>query len=277
MMRIKLFLLAILLIIGIVPASAQDSSPLLALLTHIPNTPFAHDGMTYADYRALLTARHGTPSVASVQDYDAVISAGGSDAALLTSALQAISSGPAFFTPILEHADTVPAVVGFDLFAIDRGIEYGEKPAMVTMLEGNFDVQAIVRAHQTQGYSADDSKGNGFTLLCGMNGCYPGKHADPNSVDPNNPFGTLGLVQPVIASSGLVASSSALQNLSGIQAAIHGDFSNMSTDSDTRAAAEAISLNRTLLQAEFINPTKIRPLSTAAGNKPNANQTSAIA
>src|SRR5664279_4656463 len=195
-MRKKLLLLAlVILVLGIGSVMAQsDESPLLQMLARIPDTPTAHDYLTYVDYRALIAARPGAPNVTSWQDFSSL--QGSKEGALFMSVLQGISSGPQFYVTWFRSDKDMPATVGFDQFASDRAVEYNKPPATVTLLQGSFDSNAIIVAHEARGYTTQQT--GSFTLLCGANGCYRGINADPSAINHANPFGgDLGRTQPV--------------------------------------------------------------------------------
>ncbi len=262
-MRKGFILLTFLLTFGILPASAQmEDSPLLHMLAQIPDGSSATEYLTYVDYRALVAAHPDAPTVTSLADYQAV-AADSSQRSALIGALNELTSGPQFYGQSFAQADGMPNAVGFDLFSIERAVEYGNPPNTVDLLEGNFDAAAVAAAHEQHGYT--QSKVSGLTILCPEAGCDSGNQLDLKNRNPANPFGgQLGRSQPVLLGDHLIASSTSDTALMDVASTIAGDGSSLADNREYRAAAEAISADKTVLQAYFVNPSDIAPASTAA-------------
>lgn len=267
-MRKPVLLALLLLWITIFPASAQDAeseSPLLRMLARIPDTPAARDSLTYVDYRALIAARPGAPLVEDWQAFESIMDRDGADADLLMGALMGVQSGPAFFGRYFMEGGAMSEIVGFDPFTIARAAEYGQPPDTVTILEGNFDADAVIAAHEARGYTVDESAD--LTLLCASDGCDTGNMMNLRDRNPANPFGgDLGRSQPVLLGESIVASSPSLDALNGAVSAIAGDKDSLADNPDYRAAAEALAGHGAVLQAYFVEPSLIAPLSAAIAN-----------
>jgi hypothetical protein len=167
-----------------------------------------------------------------------------------------VRSGPDFVTRTFNIASEVPAAVGFDLFAIERAVQYGNPPASVVILEGDFDEQAVIDAHESRNYTTSDL--NDLTLLCGESGCDSGMEMNLDTVDPANPFGgDLGRSQPVIVGESLIASSPDAEALQAAADTIAEASDSLADNPDYRAAAEAITQGGTLIQSYFVNPADI--------------------
>lgn len=261
----KLLLLTVLLLAVLTPAAAQPiDSPFLRMLARVPDTPAAYETFSYADYRALVAARPGAPSVTSWAEYAAL---NDDQQALFLSALQGLNSGPDAFARAFLQSGEMAAAVGFDLLNVERAAAYGNPPAGVTLLEGDFNADAVIAAHEARGYTA--SHAGDLMLLCGANGCENGLLANLSDRNPANPFGgELGRNQPVLVGQRLVASSPSSDALALVEATLAGKAASLSDQPDYRAAAEAITANGTLLQALFIRPADILPLSSAGADNP---------
>jgi len=267
-MRKWMFLTATLavLILGIAPVFAQtNDSPLLQMLARIPDTSDARQYLSYIDYRALLASRPGVPQITSSQQLSTLLDSKSNDARLTMAALYGIQSGPQFFAQYFSAASDSPAVVGFDLFTIERAAEFGVPPRLGDVLEGDFDAQAVQSAHEKRGYTTTDQ--NGLTLLCPSKGCDSGTQMDLAQRNLANLFGgELGRSQPVLVGDRLVASSADIEVVKAIAGAVADPSTSLADQPDYRTAAQAITANGTLIQTYFINPTDIGSASSALVN-----------
>lgn len=270
----KIFgLIALTLFLGLAPTAAQsDDSPLLRMLARIPAAAAAHEYFSYVDYRAVFAARPGAPNITTWQEFAA---ADGDERTALLGALSGVQSGPASFMHYLYQSGDTPEVVGFDIFAVDRAVEYGQQPETVTVLEGDFDADAVVAAHAARGYTASEL--GALTLLCSADGC-DGMKLNLANRNLANPFGgDLGRSQPVLLGDRLIASSPSSAELDLAAAAINGNADSLASVPDYAAAVEAISAAGTPMQAYFINPSSIMPPSAAlAGSVSDPDQLKAL-
>ena len=92
----KVLSITLLLIMGMLPASAQDTNPFMAMLARIPNTPAAQEYFSYIDYHAIFTERPNTPAITSWQQFSDATSTKDQGAAQLMAALLAVHSGRTF-------------------------------------------------------------------------------------------------------------------------------------------------------------------------------------
>ncbi len=256
-MRKRILLLALILIVGIVPTSAQDqSNPLLDLLARVPDAPAAHEYLSYADYQAIFASYPGATRPTSYQSFaDLTANNGSADGRAVMGALMSITSGPQLFQNVLR-GDAVATTMGFDLFSVDRGVEYGNPPASVTLIEGDFDADTVIAAHEARGFIVSET--NGLPLLCGAAGCDAGMDVNLKDVNPANIFGgKFGRSQPTLVGDNLIASSASIDAINLTASAISGDSDSLADQPDFRAAAEAITANGTLTQAYLITPETI--------------------
>ncbi len=255
-MRKAFLLLTFLLLSTFTLVAAQPvETPLLRMLARIPDTSAARETFSYADYRALVAARPGAPTATSWAEFEAL---NDDEQALFISALQGLSSGSDFFQRYFMETGDMTGVVGFDLLNVVRAAAYGNPPASVTILEGEFDTDAVITAHEARGYSSEHQ--GDLTLLCGADGCENGMQTNLRDRNTANPFGgELGRSQPVLVGQRLVASSPSIDALNLVSSAITGDERNLLDQPAYRAAAEAITADGTLIQAYFVNSTDIAP------------------
>ncbi|MCC6805651.1 MAG: hypothetical protein IT319_22405 [Anaerolineae bacterium] len=256
-------LVSLLLILGLFPAAAQnDDNAFLRMLARIPDTAGAREWLTYVDYRALIAARQGAVQVTSWSEFELANNSNSEPAHQLMMALLGVHAGPQFFTNVFTAGADMADVVGFDPFTVERAAEFSQPPAMTTILEGDFDRNAVIAAHAARSYS--ESQLGDLTLLCGADGCDSGTMINMRNINRANPFGgELGRSQPVLVGDGLVASSPSINMLEGTAETINGSFDSLASDPDYSAAAEALGTAGPVLQAYIFNPADILPLSEA--------------
>ena len=221
-MRKWVLLMVVTLAFGTAPIFAQTTeteSPLLRMLARIPDSPAARQYFSYVDYQALLASRPGVPEITSWEQLSSLAGSKSNEGRVVMAALQGMQSGPQFYARYFMQAGEMPSVVGFDLLAIERAVEFGNPPEQGDVLEGNFDTQAVIDAHVTRLYTPSDE--NGLTLLCPEAGCDTGMEINIRQRDNANPFGgNLGRSQPVLVGDSLVASSASIDVVNAIAAAV---------------------------------------------------------
>jgi hypothetical protein len=254
-MRLQALLAVVLLVIGVMPLSAQDQAAdngLLEMLALVPNIPPSREYLSYIDYRALFAARPGSPQPTTAEAFDAVMANHRSDErALMTSAFSSASAGPYFYASALySEPHAMQEFVGFHITDIEQALEFGKPTYGATILKGSFDNAAIIAAHMRRGYS--HSNLDDLTLLCPEGGCQNGLLADQYERTDANPFGgNIGRNQVVLLGDGWIASSPDIDTILSI-----AQFTVKLADApDYRAAAESLHAQGTIVQAQFVHPS----------------------
>lgn len=200
LLKIAVVILAALLAL---PAAAQDeTNPLLDLLAFVPDTSETWDAaplVSYADYRAIETARGiNTPTAQDFAERTEL-------SRLWIAATNGIASGlPLNY--LMAYLEGMEAITGFSWFDLDRALTFGQPPTMGKVLAGDFDAVRIGAAFAARDYS-DDSTGE-LTLWCPPNGCDTGLEMNLRTRDPANPFGgELGRSEPIATLPGFVLNS----------------------------------------------------------------------
>lgn len=249
------------------------TNPLLEMLALVPDTPETQAGtptVSYIDYQALETAWEAIPHFASWQEWTAARESDDDLGARLWSTNTGrITAGPPLYDAL---ADETQALIGFDLFAVDRAVAFGTPPANGTILAGDFDSTAIEAAFTARDY--ETSQVEGVTVLNGGTGM------EMNAADINkaNPFGgRLGRREPVAIAPGYVLNSMSDDNLETIIGTYTGSQTNILAQPSYAAAANAITQGEGLLiQALFFNPLHVGVLPGVAGTAmmgPNVDAT----
>lgn len=255
----KWFIFSLLILsLSIASVSAQDeeSSPLLEMLAKIPAELSAQEWLTYIDYHAIVAARPGAPEVTSWDDASAALDSDEQDSPLLMSALMSYQSGPQEIAQYLMQAGESIDAIGLDLFAIERAIQFANPPASVTILEGDFDNDAITSAFADLDYTESDEAG--LILLCPAVGCDTGMQTNLANRDPANIFGGhIGRSQPLLLGEDWIASSPSDTALDSVVAAVSDETDSLADLPAYEVAANVLSAKGTLLQAYFILPTAI--------------------
>jgi hypothetical protein len=255
---IRVFPIVFVLLFSVAQAQEDTSAPLIRLLGALPDNSAVTESLSYADYRAITAARPGAPLITTAEDWLALDGTSGEDAWF--GAFLGLSSGPQdFVTSTFTQPVEAREAIGFDPYTVERAISYGNPPEQVSILEGNFDEDLIGEAYAAREYEQNSLEG--MTLWCGDDTC-EGTRQDLPSRNPADPFGgNLGRRQPVLVGEDLIASSPSIERLQEQAQAIAGITPTLADNPDYRAVAEAITQDGTLLQAWFINPTDISPLS----------------
>lgn len=265
--RTARFLLTASLLAAALPAFAQEATPepaieqppLLELLALIPNTPEALTGVpliSYVDYAAIENARPDVPAFESWAAFNQSLEADTDAAALWMQNSMRIVAGPDFYLRYLRQFADTEARVGFDVFDIDRAIVVGQPPAMGTILEGDFDVDAVTEAYLARDYAAGQN--NGVVLLSSADGA-PGTTIDFDGIDLAIPFGgPLGRREPIAVTDEFILNSPNDGLLDAMVNAYVGYRPSLYTQPDLVAAAEALTTGQgQLLQALFLNPLDV--------------------
>ena len=260
-MRLSLTRIAFLFslcLIPLFPATAQDNLPdaFLNLLNSIPANSSATDSelITIFDVTAIERAYAGTERVTSWAEFEALGDASDDPewqgrAAWWMVFLNNNSSW--LSVDSFGVGDEVPATVGFDLFAIDQEAHYGQPPAEVNIIQGDFDEQAIQNAFEALGFTQSDD-----LLWCGAEGCDAGTMINIEARNPANPFGgQLGRSQPIIIGDNrLISSPSLAQVEASMRAADDTDVS-LGDDPAYVTSLEAAHSRGVLIQAAWIDGT----------------------
>jgi hypothetical protein len=242
------------------PLRAQeDVSPLIRLLERIPDHSAIAESFSYVDYRAVINARPGAPLVTTAEEWQTLVDSEAEALGVWTAAFNGVASGSQDILMSLREPLSTRDVTGIDPFSIERVVVYGEPPGEVVLLEGDFDTEAIAAAHAVRDYQ--ELTVDGITLWCGSADC-DGSFMDLSSREPADPFGgRLGRRQPLFVTNSLVASSPSTPRLVTQAQASEGDATTLAQNTDYSSLAEAITQERQLLQAWFISPLDIAPVS----------------
>ncbi len=239
--RICVLLLLLLISLIIVPIHAQeDDHPVLEMLAFVPlNVETLDTLVSYVDYRAVEQARPGAAQPASHAEWKALNDARDESLGLWMAASFGISSGSGEIIQAgVRFGDEWQDLLGMDFFDIDRELYFGDPPADVVVLQGEFDAQSIIEAFTARDFTADSL--SDFTLLCGNEDC-DGLQMDFNNTNPANPFGgRLGRPEPLLISDTFIINANggeALELIYGIQT---GEASSLATHPNYLATVNAL-------------------------------------
>ena len=153
----KVFLGVMLLaLLAPVPASAQGgpdtTGHLLPMLAFVPDTPDNRQWVAYGDIATWYTA-WDVPRVDSLDAVDA-LDAQDRAAWLYTLSEQTTPPQALGLQFLMREADAQREALGFNFFDVERGLEAGQPPDMVTALALDVDPAQIDRALTASGYTA---------------------------------------------------------------------------------------------------------------------------
>jgi hypothetical protein len=165
--------LTILFLLPILSAAAPDAgaptSPLLDLLAFVPDRDDIRASFIfYQDFRAVEDSR---PYLSRPDDTAAFLS---QDIPLSASIGRWLGIPYELASaPLLNVADpSFVAVMGFDFFAINRTLGFGDLPLNAVIWSGDFDLEAVAAAHRARGYI--QTAIGGVPAWCGPAGCDSG-------------------------------------------------------------------------------------------------------
>lgn len=264
MNRRAIIVLCILLLITSLSV-AQDAaeSPLLDMLARVPDIESVRTAFpvfSYVDYGAVSSTRE----VGLITETD--IAERADAVSLWMAALIGVKSGPDsnyWFAQI----GAMDALVGFSWLDVQRAAVFGTPPSLGTLLEGDFEPDAITAAFTARGY-------NSFTegdasILCPPDGCDTGQMLNMDNRDPANPFGGhLGRSEPVaLLPGGVIANSPNYDEvLVEVLAAQSGDLASLADDPHYVAAVGAVERLGTLRQVQFFAPESVNSYGRTPGD-----------
>jgi hypothetical protein len=142
-----------------------------------------------------------------------------------------------------------------DLFAIDRHLVAGQPPAMLNILTGAFDPNAIIAAFTAKNYVMTER--GGLRLLCPADGCGQGQKLDFNMLDRANPFGgKLGRQELLAVSATTLLNSPAQQQIDRMIERYNQPGNSLADNAMYATAARALGRTGNILQG-FLLPATI--------------------
>lgn len=244
MRHLRWIVMVIVLLGGVTAGSAQDEapSPILSILASTPDTPEARAYFSYLDYEA--------------------VARGAFDLDTFVRALVGVSSGPDL-SNFLRQAESQQQLIGVSVFEMLQGAQWGEPPALATVLQGEFDLAAIEAAYAARDYTTDQAAG--LTVFCGPSGCAAGDRLSLENREPGDPFGGhLGRQQPVLlvplTDEGYqLLSTTSLELVTASAEAATGDAPSLADDPAWQAAVRAVTADGVLRQAWFTTADMVTP------------------
>jgi hypothetical protein len=213
-MKIQQFSIVIFLLLCaycITISTAQETSPMVELLSMIPDTSEVRQSIvTYGDIETAIRLR-GTPPIESYEGWQVLRDAGDRGDAVgelqRQDWLNALPwSIPNAFRRALQAPELTPELMGIDIFSIKQSLEVLNPPNDILILAGDFDEETIRSVYEERGYTshADSS----FDYLCPSDGCDSGMDVDPENTQRSDLFGgdlgrnqSIGLGEDILFSS----------------------------------------------------------------------------
>ncbi len=176
----------------------------------------------------------------------------------LPNLLAALPPGaPAAVVQYALMAGNYPESIGIDLFRIAETVEFGQPPAQVLGLLGDFELQAIEAAFLSREYMVA-AEGDYGLALCPLAGCDRGNAFDLSGRDPSNPFGgDMGRRQPVLASANYLISSPSDSSMAAVTEAVSGNRESLGSFAEIEALVDAAASTGELLTLTIVNPLQL--------------------
>lgn len=261
---IKITVLLLTFLVGICPFAGVSSSqtavpsnhPFLEMLSHVPGSATdlgTTPNISYVDYRALEQAREGVPTYQSWAEWNQAQENDDLAGGLWLINSRRIQSGPSLIFEYFRVLDTMPEVMGFDVFEIDRALTFNNPPQTGFIYAGDFDLDAIAAAHTARNYTMTEV--DGIELWCGEVGCENGFEQNLQERDVANIFGgDLGRQFPFALTDGYIMTSGDLTVLEEMIGAAQDEQDSILDVPEYLALAEAsVQGDGLLVQAQFYN------------------------
>jgi hypothetical protein len=251
---------------GFVSARTEtEVHPFLEMLDQVPAQPETRTGILYyADLRAAEQARAGAAQPESWAELEALEESDDLSGALWNAGvLMGLNSSSSLHT-LFQGGDSLPDIMGFDFFDVDRALEYGDPPYHGLILQGDFDTDAINTALTSRGFVREEPLA-GFPLWCSEAGCEAGAEVDLPGRQPADPFGgRYGQRQPILNSENYLSGSPHYSLVEAHAEVISGERSTLADLPDYQAVVEATTREGIFIQAWIVDPLMIAPVSDPA-------------
>lgn len=256
MYRLALLFLSLLVLFSSAAADSGDP-PFLEMLSRVPISAASLESVsviTYVDYRAVEAARPNVPTPQSWAEWAALDREASS---LWLANANRIQSGPPEIFQYLTVLESMPQVMGFDVFDIDRALTFGDPPGTGYLYGGDFDLETLAAAHTARGYTQTEY--HGMALWCGAVGCENGFQQNLRERDQANIFGgDLGRAFPFSAEPNYLYVSGDLANVQKMIDTVQGDLESVLDVPAYLAAADASTRGGGLLiQAQILSPIQV--------------------
>lgn len=254
-MRRIVYAMILVLLLSSSAAAQENSSKLLEMLSRIPATPDTMRYVIFLDRAAIERAYPGSTMPDNVATFDMAWDANnaadpGGDVALWWLVYRNALDPTATYA--ISALDEIPAVMGFDFFAIEQVMEAGGPPSNILLLNGAFDAAAIESAFTAQGFvTQEDGEAR---LVCHPEGCGEGMMVNPSGRNVANLFGgNLGRKQPLWIGDGFLLSS---PDFAVVRGAINNTIS-LADQPTLRAIVTSLEARGTVIQAAVYSPADL--------------------
>lgn len=243
--------LIILLVAVVAPIDAQDDAqndhPLLDLLAYVPDTESARAFIYYADFKTSAETVLGGSQESTRQAWEALGYPDDLWVGWLPFTL------PAWGNFLLRMMEDGGQSTGFEVTSMERTLFFGQPPAQANIVQGDFDIEAIIAAYTAETHELKDR--DDVTLLCSVEGCEEGQTMHPDLVNPANPFGgQLGRREPIALLDGLILNSPDINVVEEMLRTGEGEESSLAESPDYQAAVAVATQMGALRQAVLLSP-----------------------
>ncbi|MDX1991786.1 MAG: hypothetical protein SF029_05330 [bacterium] len=234
----RLFLLILLILCGVVIApqatrAQEETHPLLAMLALLPDHDETRAGfLSYVDYDLITRSRYSVVAPETYTEWEAL---SGEEGRLWMEAFERVSAGPSTIFEGLREFGSLPQIAGFGFFDIQRGLAYGNPPTHGILVQGDFDRDAVIAAHEARGYTTQVEGDN--ALLLHETGTQP----DLDAVERGNIFDpSFGRRPPLVVADDLVAAIFNPQTAQAVLETQAGEAPSLLESPDIHALVEAL-------------------------------------
>jgi hypothetical protein len=230
----KRFALFILFVIFTLSSSAQETQPLLQLMSYVPDTAETRQSLiSYFDFRANEATLDDFERPRSFEEFIATDPN-------IQEFVQRWMMTPQSLQIVFSNGEQVPDVMGFDIFDINQTLTFGIAPNDGVVWQGDFDLGTLDVAHEARNYQQTDIEG--ISAWCGEAGCESGLTLNVNDINNANLFDPrLGRAVPfLVYDSGILVSAPAYTVLESVAQTTQNPDESIAQAEDYRALANAI-------------------------------------
>ena len=255
-LRLWILMVVVCGMLGVSAVTAQDAldqQPLLKMLAQVPDNAVSRSEIYFNDRKAVEAAY---PSAKMPKDWAEFNALKGNDNK--KDGLLPIdiwwrvwrNQQSSIMGRTLAVADGMPDSVGFDFFAVEQDLSYGQPPLQTLMLNGSFDLNKVRAALTAHEFTQQDQ--SGVEVWCGGDGCDSGSKVNVRDRNLANPFGgDLGRKWPIIVQEGQLIGSPSLEVIQKHIDVQQGSVPSLGAAPEYRAAVDALTQNGVLMQAYF--------------------------
>lgn len=250
MTNIRQLIMIIVLLMVIIPITSQDDTtthPLLELLSFVPDTDTNRTEIYYTDMKVAAETAIGAPQETIRQAWESIVGYPRIWVGWIPYTL------PPFSNYMFQMFDDEGQSTGFEIEVIERTLMFGSLPSVGTILQGDFEHEAIITAYTAASHELQTQ--SDLALLCSVNGCDDGFTTNLDARNQANPFGgALGRIEPILLLDQLILNSPDIEIVDMMIQAVDESIPSLADASEYQAVVEVAVDYGVMRQAALFSP-----------------------